>query len=129
LIAGDGHGRPRDIDLVLVTGAGASTEFGVNGTKLPLMAQWSDALVAKLAQRSNYLEATGLRRGMTGEAFEVQLGRFLRDIEAFARIGGLLEASAQFQDLGPGGQALAAHGVLPRWHSVAMRVMLAGCVG
>jgi hypothetical protein len=120
LIAGDGHGRPRDIDVVLVTGAGASTEFGVNGTRLPLMAEWSDALVSKLAQRINYLEATGLQRGMSGEVFETQLGKFLRDTEAFARIGDLLEASARFQDLGPGGQALAAQGVLPRWHSVAV---------
>jgi hypothetical protein len=120
LVAGDGRGQPRDIDLVLVTGAGASTEFGVNGTKLPLMAEWSDSLVSKLAQRINYLDTTGLRRGMSGEEFETRLGKFLRDIEAFGRIGDLLEASARFQDLGPGGQALTAQGVLPRWHSVAV---------
>ena len=29
------------IDLVLVTGAGASCDFGVNQTRLPLMAEWS----------------------------------------------------------------------------------------
>jgi len=42
--------RPeRDIDLVLVTGAGASHEFGVSGTRVPLMGDWSNALVNKIA--------------------------------------------------------------------------------
>lgn len=39
----------RDIDLVLITGAGASTAFGVNGGRLPMMREWSDLLVHKLA--------------------------------------------------------------------------------
>lgn len=42
----------RDIDLVLVTGAGASREFGVNHTRIPLMGEWSDALVEKIRSRS-----------------------------------------------------------------------------
>jgi hypothetical protein len=120
LVTGDGRGRPRDIDLVMVTGAGASREFGVNGTKLPLMAEWSDALVLKLGEHISYLDTTGLKRGMAGEEFEGRLGKFLRDIEAFARIGDLLEPSTRFQDLGPsGGQFLGAQGVLENWHTVA----------
>jgi hypothetical protein len=40
--------RERDIDWVIVTGAGASWELGVNGVKMPLMGDWSGALVKKL---------------------------------------------------------------------------------
>jgi hypothetical protein len=41
----------RDLDLVLISGAGASAPFGVNGTQLPMMGEWSDALVKKLGTR------------------------------------------------------------------------------
>ena len=53
--ASDEPGRTRDIDLVMVTGAGASRDFGVNGVKLPLMGDWSDALVKKLGAVGQYL--------------------------------------------------------------------------
>jgi hypothetical protein len=35
----------------------------VSGKPMPLMNDWSDHLVRKLAQRNDYLEATGLRHG------------------------------------------------------------------
>jgi hypothetical protein len=87
----------RDIDLVLVTGAGASRDFGINRSQLPLMADWSEDLVQRLRQRANgYPEATGLASGMEPEAFERQLGMFLRSVSAFDRIEPLLEAITLF---------------------------------
>jgi hypothetical protein len=44
---------------------------------MPLMGDWSDHLVRKLGQRIGYREATGLKSGMSGEAFEARLGKFL----------------------------------------------------
>lgn len=81
----------RDIDLVLVTGAGASRAFGINNKPLPLMEDWSHDLVQRLRRRSqDYLAATGLDVGMGAEEFERQLGEFLRSVDAFKRIGHLL---------------------------------------
>ena len=98
---GDGS-LTRDIDLVLVTGAGASHEFGVNGTKVPLMATWSNALVDKLWQRSpSYVEATGLDRNLSGPEFERRLGAFLRLVEALPLIGPVLKPSLEFQAISP----------------------------
>jgi SIR2-like domain len=110
----------RDIDIVLVTGAGASCAFGVNGTRLPLMGDWSDKLVRALGQRIGYREATGLQQGMSGEEFEAQLGKFLQDVEAFKRIGGLLAPSVGFQDFGAATQIMASQGVMGQWHSQAV---------
>ena len=108
----------RDIELVLITGAGASREFGVGGKSLPLMGDWSEALIRKLSQRNlSYLDATGLRKGMTGEAFETQLGRFLRQVEAFPLIEDLLNPSVQFQALQ--NPAFRGQDTLKEWHRVA----------
>lgn len=65
--------------LVLVTGAGASRQFGEGGRPLPLMADWSDALVTALDRSEPKLADTiGLRSGLRGEEFEEALGAFLR---------------------------------------------------
>jgi hypothetical protein len=81
----------RDIDLVLIAGAGASRTFGVNGTQLPLMGEWSDHLVKKLREKPmGYLAATRLGQGMPGEEFERRLGDFLRAVDAFKSVGELL---------------------------------------
>ncbi len=109
-----------DIDVVLVTGAGASRAFGVNGKPMPLMGDWSDHLVRELGSRIGYREATGLKNGMSGEAFEARLGKFLQDVEAFQRIGDLLDASVRFQDFGAGTQIMSAQGVMDQWHSQAV---------
>jgi len=42
-----------------VAQAGASRDFGVNGVPMPLMSDWSDALLGKLGQRITYADATG----------------------------------------------------------------------
>jgi hypothetical protein len=78
------------IDLVLVTGAGASCEFGVNQTRLPLMAEWSELVLRKLREVPGFVEAVGLTEGMTGEQFEDRLGGFLRSVVAFRDVRSLL---------------------------------------
>jgi len=105
-----------DLDLVLITGAGASREFGSNRQKLPLMAEWSDAIVQKLiTSGSNYLEAVGLKHGMTGQDFESTLGDFLRAVAAFSQIGQLLESSASF----PGMPSNLMSRTIVEWHQQA----------
>jgi hypothetical protein len=104
----------RDIDLVLVTGAGASREFGNPSTRgsstLPLMGDWSDSLFKKLADVPAGTELVGLNPGLDGPEFERRLGRFLRLAQLFpdlkpwlipsARAAGFLQLEAQ----------------LPQWH-------------
>ena len=120
LLTGGVAAQERDIDVVLVTGAGASRAFGVNGTLMPLMNDWADHLVGKLAVHSSYLEATGLRKGMSGEEFELRLGKFLQDAEAFHRIGDLLGPSVRFQGFGAGTQVMQGTGVMEEWHRQAV---------
>lgn len=84
--------QDRDIELVLVTGAGASREFGVNGIKLPMMGDWSNAVVEKLQRGGpGYLGATGLSKDLDGPTFEKMLGEFLHRTQAFEQIGPLIE--------------------------------------
>jgi SIR2-like protein len=92
-----------DIDLVLITGAGASREFGANRQKMPLMPDWSDLVVKKLVQTgAPFFELTDLRDNLSGPAFEQALGRFLRHAEAFAAIEDVVPAMARTSI--PGGQ-------------------------
>ena len=105
----------RDLDLVLVTGAGASREFGVSDRPMPLMADWSESIMEKLSSRNIfYLEASGLQPDMTGPEFETQLGKFLHQAEAFPLIESLLEPSVNFQALRD--NSLSGQGVLQNWH-------------
>jgi hypothetical protein len=107
----------KDIELVLVTGAGATREFGLHGTKVPMMAEWSRALVEKLRSVSGaYLAAAGLAEGLDGPEFERRLGRFLRQVPAFAQISGMLKPSLSFQETG---QVIAEQPLL-RWHARTM---------
>lgn len=79
--------------LVLITGAGASRNFGrgegrvivgrQDGPPLPLMADWSNRLVATLdAGEKGLALAIGLRPDMDGEEFEEALGQFLKWTQA-----------------------------------------------
>ena len=111
------HVADRDLDLVLVTGAGASCSFGVKGTPLPLMSDWSDYVLQKLL-RANYIlpQAAGLEQGLPGTEFEKRLGTFLRRISAFEAIGPLIELSTQLPGLQP---QLTTQGLLAGWHRAA----------
>jgi hypothetical protein len=105
----------RDLDLVLVTGAGASTALGASGSRLPMMGEWCDALVTKLIER-NYLGATGLYKQMEPAQFEEQLGRFLRQVTAWSQVEDVVIASKNFPEA-TNTSALSAVGVLDSWYS------------
>jgi hypothetical protein len=113
----EGSDFDRDIDLVLVTGAGASHAFALDPTKLPLMRAWSDALVSKISARSwSYLEASGLEQGLDGPDFETRLGRFLQMERALPKIEQVLKPSLEFQ----GPPANLNEQSLREWHRVAI---------
>jgi hypothetical protein len=106
----------RDIDWVLVTGAGASRPFGLNDTRLPLMDDWAAALVKKLVSGpSGYLGMTGLAGGLASIEFEEQLGRFLNQVTAFAQVKDVVSVSKHL--LAPEQAALiSADGGLESWY-------------
>jgi hypothetical protein len=104
----------KDIELVLVTGAGATAEFGHHGAKVPMMAEWSDSLAEEIGKASrSYASATGLVKGLTGPEFEERLDHFLDQARAFSLIGGILAPSIGFQ---PTALPLAEQ-ELSQWHT------------
>ena len=107
----------RDIELVLITGAGASREFGVGGQKLPLMTDWSNHLVQELAKGSAHMEITGLRRDMAGAEFESQLGSFLNSVGAFRSVKHLVEVTTELPNMPAG---LQPQGVMMQWYQQVM---------
>jgi hypothetical protein len=84
------------IELVLITGAGASTAFGTNRDPLPVMRTFSDLITNRLHEKVGYLEATDLTSGLAGDEFERRLGGFLRGVAAFEQIPSLVPATAAF---------------------------------
>src|SRR4051794_40808375 len=67
------------MQLVVVTGAGASKDLGIDGEPLPLMGDWSDRLCSALDAREQFLaSACGLEVGLSGPEFEEALGTLLR---------------------------------------------------
>lgn len=80
--------------ILIVTGAGASRRLGT-GNPLPLMSDWSDALVDALNEEEPTLAESVVRlaKGLAAEAFEETLGAFLRwsqtldEIERFVQLG------------------------------------------
>jgi hypothetical protein len=64
--------------LLLVTGAGASRNLGIEERNMPLMSDWSDALCAALDEEEQGLAAAcHLKPGMDGPEFEANLGLLL----------------------------------------------------
>lgn len=99
--------------LILVTGAGASVHLGADGRSLPLMADWSDALVTALDRAERGLAATmGLRAGLKGDEFEEVLGAFLRWIQTF-------DATERFMKVGRPGPDTPITSEIVRWLSLA----------
>ena len=102
-----------DIDLLLITGAGASREFGKDNQPMALMGDWVNALVNKLSKMNQaYLKASGLRKDMTGPEFEEQLGLFLRQAALLPIIKSLLEPSCKF----PSAATLPISEQIKIWH-------------
>jgi hypothetical protein len=77
------------VQLLLITGAGASHNLAIGDQKMPLMTGWSQALAAELDGRQPRLaEACGLTPAAKGPLFEANLGRLLE----YARLAPLNDA-------------------------------------
>lgn len=80
--------------ILIVTGAGASRRLST-GNPLPLMSDWSDALVDALNEEEPTLaeQVMRLAKGLAGEDFEETLGAFLQwsqtldETERFVQLG------------------------------------------
>ena len=83
----------RDIDLVLLTGAGASYGLGVSGARIAAMKEWSDHLTGAL-RNPGEVQLTGLQYGLEAAAFEARLGKFIASARAFRDAHDLMVASA-----------------------------------
>jgi len=91
----------RDLDLVLVTGAGASRDLA--DPPFPLMADWSAALRRHLGSKGMHFgDIVNLPDGANGYEFEERLGAFLRDAQAFQAIGPLIGRTINFPNLPAG---------------------------
>jgi hypothetical protein len=98
LVDGDEMSEERDLDLVLVTGAGASREL--TNPPFPLMAEWSAALRKHLISKGMHLsEIVNLPDGASGYEFEERLGAFLRETQAFQSVGPLISRTINFPNL------------------------------
>ncbi|HEY5431571.1 MAG TPA: hypothetical protein VIK04_20815 [Solirubrobacteraceae bacterium] len=86
----------RDIELVLVTGAGASMGFGRDGAQTPMMREWAEILTRHLGSDAGLV---GLSATLDGPAFEERLGIFLQRVAALKLSGPMLEDLAHA--LGP----------------------------
>lgn len=107
----------RDIDFVLITGAGASCAFGADGTQLPMMGEWADSLTNKLARSSSgYLKATGLEKSLPGMEFERRLGAFLSQVTAFSEIEPLVGATRDMLVEPDVQRMIAPVGSIEGWH-------------
>ena len=74
----------RDIELLLITGAGASVSFGASGAGIPAMPEWCTNLSGALGARDPGLALlVHLHNQMTGPEFERQLGLFFASARAF----------------------------------------------
>ena len=102
-----------NIELLLITGAGASTAFGADNRQLPMMAQFNDSILTVLANKPGFREATGLEPNVDGHQFERRLGAFLQAWRAFPQIRPLLKATAIFPDV------QIDLGRLHHWHEIA----------
>ncbi len=104
------------MDLVLVTGAGASHNLGREDKPLPLMPEWSDELCSALdAAESRLAHRCRLAPGMSSVEFETALGELLR-WEAMKYLNpafaNLTDEPGHFQQLD--GQATARLGTIRR---------------
>lgn len=102
------------MDLLLVTGAGASRELGKPEDPLPLMPDWANALCSALdGAESGLAGRCALSEGMGGEEFEEALGLLLRWEQMKylnSRFAGLTDQPGQFQQLD--GQASSRLGTI-----------------
>jgi hypothetical protein len=88
----------RDIDLVLVTGAGASHSFSKE--HLPLMVEWRKRLDEHLRNSvPDFAALVDLNEDITGEEFERRLGEFLQSVRAYRLAKTLVERTTKLVHL------------------------------
>jgi hypothetical protein len=108
----------RDIDLLLLTGAGASCGFGTQGRPLPLMGDWAKDIYGHLLKDApGCVVVTGLTDDMSGPDFERQLGTFLRQRDALRMFEPLIKPSLQLPGVPP--DAAMTGGGVVGWYSAA----------
>jgi hypothetical protein len=82
----------RDIDLVLITGAGASRDLASPNDHFPLMGDWSQALSKHFGSKGpQYFDLVDLRSVTDGQEFETRLGTFLQQVQGFNACKDLLK--------------------------------------
>jgi hypothetical protein len=118
----------RDIELVLITGAGASRSLAASRTPgvdqvFPLMADWSSALIEKMSNAPSQNVMTmrqmlPLTEQMDGPSFERALGTFIRQAQAFDVIEPLLKPSTALINIQQSlkGQLQSGQSILEDWH-------------
>jgi hypothetical protein len=122
----DEDAAKRDIDLVLVTGAGSSRSFGAERL-FPLMPDFADAIRSNVVgtPNTNTMVMNSillLPKGMNGPDFEETLGRFLRQAQAFRTMAPLIKPSLDLfqidhslKGIMPSGQS-----ALEQWHQLML---------
>lgn len=79
--------RDKPLNVLIITGAGASTNLGANNTVLPMMKGWAADLIPRLGYAGHEL---GINEDTDGPAFEAIIGRFLKfanSLDAVAALG------------------------------------------
>ena len=111
----------RDIELVLVTGAGASVSFGAGGTKLAAMPEWCTRLAGALSAREPAIALlVHLQAQMNGPDFERQLGRFFASARAFRDARELMVDTSNFAPSLPSPlDTLFARPHIEEWHRLS----------
>jgi hypothetical protein len=108
----------RDVDLVLVTGAGASHAF--SDDYLPLMPEWRERLEKHIRVKTpNYADLVDLRGDMSGVEFERKLGTFLQSVRAFRRTRSLVESATKLLQY----QSTQIPNVVPAWYAEIDRAL------
>lgn len=110
-----------DIELVLVTGAGASTSFGAGGSRIPAMQEWANHLTGALTTRDPGVALlVHLSYQMSGPDFERQLGRFFASARAFQDARELMVDTSHFaHTLPPPLDQLLTRPNVEQWHDQA----------
>jgi hypothetical protein len=106
----------RDIELVLVTGAGASCGLGASGNQVAAMKDWAEKLANALASRNpGSALLVNLQYGMDGPEFESRLGKFLASARSFSDARDLMLASSNLTFSPPLSNLLTRPNV-EQWH-------------
>jgi hypothetical protein len=78
--------RDSALNVLVITGAGASANLGVDDTALPMMGGWADDLIPRLGYAAGQL---GLAPNTDGPTFEQIIGRFLNSSRSLPAVEAL----------------------------------------